>query len=85
MTDEREREERERERDRERETTTSTGYVWTTRLGSRSSGVIPEVFWSALWVYKEIKQHNQFYPDNKIKTDLQRKFRVFLIGLENGT
>ena len=29
-------------------------------LGSRSSVVIPEVFWSALWVYKEIKQHNQF-------------------------
>ena len=77
---------RERERERERERLPPyTGYVWTTRLGSRSSGVILEVFWSALWVYKEIKQHNQFYPDNKIKTDLQRKFRVFLIGLENGT
>ena len=68
MTDERERErEGERERERERERLPPyTGYVWTTRLGSRSSAVIPEVFWSALWVYKEIKQHNQFYPDNKL-------------------
>ena len=43
----------ERERMRERERLLPyTGYVWATRLGSRSSAVIPEVFCSALWVYK---------------------------------